>query len=275
MEEPRSRNEKLLSDIYGEMSRFGISEIEIDENTSRNETLLTKIYETLKQITPSGGGGESYSKAEIDEKIQVVRDLIETANGDLQELEKSLQEYVKNTDLATLSVAGAVKVANDTDMSSDGVLVKKHTGIRIEEHGVLGLTETTSEEIDAEGEGRLALHPNNIPHMMKNYGIDKTTIADILEKLDSFTPKTKTETIQISADGNTPIHDLKATDIILSVTIEEHDYVAIPYRTPTWDENDPSIPWHVHIFENKSPWNRVQNVTGLTMKISYLRITAV
>ena len=103
MEEPKSRNEKLLSDIYDEMSRFGVSEIEIDENTSRNETLLTKIYETLKQITPSGS--ENYSKDEIDEKIQAVRDLIEADYATKIELSDKLdtstasETYATKTDL--------------------------------------------------------------------------------------------------------------------------------------------------------------------------------
>ena len=104
MEEPKSRNEKLLSDIYDEMSKFGISEIKIDENTSRNENLLTKIYETLKQINPSGGGGESgdgYSKAEVDAKIQVVRDLIETDYATKIELSNKLDTTMASATYAT------------------------------------------------------------------------------------------------------------------------------------------------------------------------------
>lgn len=93
-------------------------------------------------------------------------------------------DYVKNSDYATLNLAGAVKVANDTDISSDGVLVSKHTGIHIENNGTIGLTNTTEQDVIDEKEGRLALHPQNIPQMMKQYGL---TSKDYLQnKLNTF-----------------------------------------------------------------------------------------
>ena len=297
--EPITRKEKYLAKISGE-------DVQIPEKPITREEMY------LNAIAQGGSGGDGYSKDEIDQKIQEVKTLIDTANSTLQALEKSLQGYVKNTDFATadsagivkpdgvgldiqgddgslqihhptaeeiqaegtdlehqaltldrisnmfnyfgiddkttldddyvknsdyatLSLAGAVKVANDTDVSSDGVLTSKHTGIHIEENGTIGLTDTTESEIDEEKEGRLAIHPKNIPHMMSNYGLIskqhlETTYAT-KEELGKIKIKKITDT-KLERPANTNVHFLPDPDgIVINIQAEasNSDYEVIPH----------------------------------------------
>ncbi len=80
-----------------------------------------------------------------------------------------LVPYVKFTDYATNDKAGVVKVLYGNN----------DNGVVMLDDGVIALEATTETEVNDEKETRTALHPNNIPMFMKNYGIEsKTFIAD-------------------------------------------------------------------------------------------------
>lgn len=81
-----------------------------------------------------------------------------------------LSGYVKNTDYATTSSAGVIKVGK-------GLYINTSTGYMYP-------NAAPNVEIDKESDPNRLIAPTNIPRMMSNYGIDKTTIPTIQSKVE-------------------------------------------------------------------------------------------
>lgn len=79
-----------------------------------------------------------------------------------------LVPYVKFTDYATNDKAGVVKFGESNN-----------AGLTVDSNGVPSLAMTDETSVKEESNTKIALHPNNIPMFMSNYGIEsKTFIAD-------------------------------------------------------------------------------------------------
>lgn len=87
-------------------------------------------------------------------------------------------DYVKHNDTPSKDTSGPVKI----DFSNDGA----GSGFGIDNNGLLTIHSCPVTSLDNEQNSRYALHPNNIPMFMKNYGItNKGWCHEIKKKVES------------------------------------------------------------------------------------------
>lgn len=226
--EPITRKEKYLAKISGE-------DVQIPEKPITREEMY------LNAIAQGSSGGDGYSKEEIDQKIQEVKNLIDTANNTLQKLENSLEGYVKNTDFATADNAGIIK--------PDGV------GLDIQgDDGSLQIHHPTAEEIQAEGTDleHQALTLDRVEDVAEYFGINnRQTIPNKLDQstfyseISKYATKTDVDNkiLQKAQQWVSNIFGLYSASAWLQQTIHTGD--VFEYKT-----NPPSVLFAINFDDN-------------------------
>lgn len=128
------------------------------------EDMMARMM-AMDAANSGSSGGDSYSKAEIDAKLDAIVQM--------------LAEYVKKTDYAGPDHYGLVKIP-DSENYTTGVYIAASTKRIV-------LMQPSDTEVEAETLERKALTLSKIPVMMSNYGItDKKLINNILSRLDAL-----------------------------------------------------------------------------------------
>ncbi len=102
-------------------------------------------------------------------------------------------DYVKHNDTPSKDTSGPVKI----DFSNDGA----GSGFGIDNNGLLTIHSCPVTSLDNEQNSRYALHPNNIPMFMKNYGLEsKTYLKDTYQRKDEHASTTQYGNIMLSGE---------------------------------------------------------------------------